>query len=156
MEQPTKPAFSSATDGSVLVEAALVIPLLLAFVFGVEEYGRLFLSQTALQRAAYVAARCGAVYDPNLAATATTTCSDASSTQAYAKGQLWGLLNSTSVTFTPTFSSTCSTAGISSASVTVTASYPFSFIVNLPALLSSSGSSPSLSLTASAKYTVQC
>jgi Flp pilus assembly protein TadG len=151
MEQPIKPAFSSATDGSVLVEAALVIPLLLAFVFGVEEYGRLFLSQTILQRATYAAARCRAVYDPTVTATATTTCSDSSSTQSYAQTQLWGILSPASVTFTATPSTACPG---SLPSVTVNATYTFGFIVNLPALLNGSGGATT-PLTASAVYCLQ-
>jgi Flp pilus assembly protein TadG len=148
MEQPIKPAFSSATDGSVLVEAALVIPLLLAFVFGVEEYGRLFLSQSALQRAAYAAARCGAINQ--------TTCPDAGSTNTYAGGQLLGLLNTASVTFTVTFPATTPSCSIlSPPTVTVNANYTFNYIVNLPALLAGSGGSTTVPLAASATYPVQ-
>jgi Flp pilus assembly protein TadG len=157
MEQPTKPAFSSATDGSVLVEAALVIPLLLAFVFGVEEYGRLFLSQSALQRAAYAAARCAAVFDATASPPGSATyCPDAGNTNTRAGGQLLGLLNSASVTFTVTFPATTpSCTGLSPAAVTVNASYTFNYIVNLPALLSGSGGSTTVPLTASATYPVQ-
>ena len=63
MDHAKMRAFRSATDGAVLAEMAVIVPLLLALVFGVEEYGRLFLAQTILQRATYAAARCGAVYD---------------------------------------------------------------------------------------------
>jgi Flp pilus assembly protein TadG len=157
MDHPTKPAFWSATDGSVLVEAAFVIPLLLVFVFGVEEYGRLFLAQSALQRAAYAAARCAAVYDATTSPSGSGThCADAGSTNTYAGGQLLGLLNSASVTFTVTLPATPpSCSGISPAAVTVNANYTFNYIVNLPALLSRSGGSTTVPLVASASYPVQ-
>jgi Flp pilus assembly protein TadG len=144
---PTKIGFSRATDGAAMVEFAFMLPLLLVFIFGVEEYGRLFLAQSTLDRATYVAARCGAVNQ--------TSCPDAGSIRTFANGQLWGIINSGSVTFTPTVPSCPTTPGLSTANVVVTASYPFSFIVNIPALVNA-GSSTSMTLSASATYPMQC
>ena len=154
MARPAKQAIWSATDGTVLAEAAFILPLLLVLVFGVEEYGRMFLSQTVLQRATYAAARCGAVNDstnPDY-----PTCPDAGSIQTYASGQLLGILNPASVAFTvPTLGSCPTLPGPQTAIVEVTATYTFNFLVNLPGLLNSSGSS-TIPLSATAIYNLQC
>ena len=155
MARFTKPPFWVATDGAVMVEAALILPLLLALVFGVEEYGRLYLAQSTLQRAAYAASRCGAVNDvtnPDY-----PTCPDAGSINSYAQTQLWGLLDSASVTFTPVVGvcSTMTAGTLSTATVAVTATYTFNFLVNLNGLVNSTGNS-TIPLSATAEYPLQC
>ncbi len=50
--------------GSALVELAIVIPLFLLLIFGVVDYGRLFWSTTAAQKAMHTAARLATVGPP--------------------------------------------------------------------------------------------
>ena len=50
-----------ARDAATAVEMALVLPLLLVILFGIEEFGRALWIQTSLQYACEAAARCAAV-----------------------------------------------------------------------------------------------
>jgi len=52
------------TRGSALVEMAMIIPLLLVFLFAIIDYGRLYWNETALQKAMHLAARTAAVRTP--------------------------------------------------------------------------------------------
>lgn len=166
---PTKDGFLRANDGAAMVEFAFMMPLLLVFIFGVEEYGRLFLAQSTLERATYAAARCGGVSGAPSTTTPSPICPDLTTITSFANTQLWGIVSSSAVTFTPQISNSGSTfttvnsacvantnaTGYSTAYVTVRASYPFSFIVNIPALVNS-GSSTSVTLQATSIYPAQC
>jgi hypothetical protein len=64
-------------DGGVLVETALVWPMLLMMLFGLVEYGRFAWTQVTLNYAVQEAARCAAVTGG--------TCGDAEAIKAYAR-----------------------------------------------------------------------
>ena len=61
---------------------AIVLPVFLMLVFGIEEFGRLFWLQSSLQYAVEQAARCAAVN--------TTLCGSASAITAYAADSVFG------------------------------------------------------------------
>jgi len=67
---------------SVVIEYAVVLPLLLTFVLGLMDTGRLLWSYTTLYRAVEVAARCAAI-DP-------INCGSVAAIKTYAAGQAWG------------------------------------------------------------------
>lgn len=69
--------------GSAAVELAVVLPLMLAFIFGVIEVGRVIWTKTALVMAVEDASRCASV---NAA-----TCGNNSAIQAYAASRAWGM-----------------------------------------------------------------
>lgn len=69
--------------GSVAVEYALILPVLLLFTLGIIDVGRLLWSHATLQRAVDAAARCGAV--------GAAACGTPSQIASYAVGQAFGL-----------------------------------------------------------------
>jgi Flp pilus assembly protein TadG len=77
-----RPAVLSRSDGTAAVELAILAPLLLVFLLGIVEFGRLMWTQAALQFAVEAAARCYTI---------DTTCTSVSATQAYASQQAFGL-----------------------------------------------------------------
>jgi Flp pilus assembly protein TadG len=95
--------------GSIALEYALLLPVLLLFIVGIMEVGRLMWTQTTLDRAVEAAARCAAVDQ--------ITCADAPATANYAVTQAFGL-NVTSDAFTVA-------PAACGKSVTVTFSYKF-------------------------------
>jgi len=97
--------------GTVAVEYALVLSALLIFVFGIMDAGRVLWTLTTLERAAEVAARCGAVN--------TATCATAAEIQSYAATQAFGL----------TIASTAFTSSTAACGALVTASFPFTFVI---------------------------
>lgn len=66
----------SATAGTVAIEYAVVLPVLLLFTFGIMDVGRLLWTDITLTRAVEFAARCWAVN--------AVACSSPASTEAYA------------------------------------------------------------------------
>lgn len=83
-------------SGSVAVEFALLLPVYIAFMFGIIEYGRMIWIRNSMEFATEQAARYGAITSGATTATIIT----------YAGTQLIGIDSST-VTFTvPTFTST--------------------------------------------------
>jgi Flp pilus assembly protein TadG len=115
------------------IEYAFVLPVLLLFVLGIMDTGRLIWTYTTINRAAEAAARCAAV-DAVL-------CGTSAATQNYAVTQAYGLTIATSA-FTP------STAACGSR---VAATYTFQFII--PWLGGSPyGASNSVALNATACY----
>jgi len=69
--------------GNVTIEFAIVLPLLLLFVLGIIDAGRLVWTYTTLSRAVEAAARCASVN--------TILCATATQIQDYAVTQAWGL-----------------------------------------------------------------
>lgn len=80
---PKLGALLRACDAAAAVEAALLLPVFLTFIFGICEFGRALWTQSALQYAVEAAARCGAVD--------TTTCGSTSQIQSYAASAVNGL-----------------------------------------------------------------
>ncbi len=118
------------SGGASAVEFALLLPVLLAFLLGIEEFGRALWTQAALQFAVEAAARCAA-----------TSC--AANIPTYAATQVLGL-TIPSTAFTYNSSQSCGIAGYSSG-YQVTASYAF------PSLVESLRFLPQLNVTLSAK-----
>jgi Flp pilus assembly protein TadG len=75
------------------VEYAFVLPILLLFVLGIMDTGRLIWTYATLNRAVEAAARCAAVD--------TATCGTAAQIQSYAVTQAYGL-SIAAAAFTPT------------------------------------------------------
>lgn len=75
--------WGSAKSGGAAVELGLVLPLLIAMVYGVIEAGRLFWTASVLQFAVEQAARCAVVN--------TTTCSGSGSNTAQCYAAAWAL-----------------------------------------------------------------
>lgn len=69
-----------STAGAAAVEAALVLPVLLAFTFGVLDLSRAMMVQNSLQYATDAAARCAAIN--------TTACGNEEAIKAYAARQI--------------------------------------------------------------------
>ena len=120
--------------GSVAVEYGLVLPVLLLFVLGIMDSGRLLWTYATLNRAAEAAARCAAV-NP-------VTCGTAAQIQSYAVGQAYGLSISTAA-FTPT-AAACGSR--------VAATYSFQFIIPWIGPIQPYGPSNRLTLNATACY----
>jgi Flp pilus assembly protein TadG len=119
-----------ASGGASAVEFALLLPVFLAFLLGIEEFGRALWTQAALQFAVEAGVRC-----------ASTSC--AVDIPTYAATQALGL-TVPSTAFTYTSSQSCGIAGYASGKQ-VTASYAFpSMVVSLRFL-------PQLNVTLSAK-----
>ncbi len=101
-------------SGTSMIEFAVLLPVFLSLVFGMIDVGRLFWTQTALQHAVEMAARCATIN--------ATTCGTTANVQTYATTQAYGL----------TFPTTTFTVTAPSCGNQVTASYAFSFSAFLP------------------------
>jgi Flp pilus assembly protein TadG len=100
-------------SGLAALEFALLLPLFLLLVIGVMQLGQLFWTQTALQHAVQMAARCATVN--------TTTCGTATQIKAYAATQAYGM-----VVAPATFTVTTPTCGNNVAATTT-----FTFLTTL-------------------------
>lgn len=69
--------------GTVAIEYAIVLPVLLIMLLGIMDTGRLLWTYTTLYRASEDAARCAAIEAPR--------CTTFAATQAYAVTAAWGL-----------------------------------------------------------------
>jgi Flp pilus assembly protein TadG len=97
--------------GTTAIETAIVFPVFILMVLGVFEFGRALWTQSALQYAVQVAARCGAVD--------VTTCASPSQVISYAVTESQPLTVPSA-----DFSASTQTCGSS-----VSVSYPFTFVV---------------------------
>ena len=122
-----KTKLSFLSGGEVVIEYAVLLPVLLMFVFGIMDVGRLIWTQATLDRAVEAAARCGAINS--------TSCGTATQIQNYAVTQAFGL----------TVAASAFTASTPVCGVQVIASFPFAFVTPL---VRSSG----LTLSATACY----
>lgn len=96
--------------GASALEFGILLPIFVPLILGIMQFGQMFWTQTALQHAVDMAARCATIN--------ATTCGTASLTQTYAATQAYGL------TFpTGTFVATAAACGNQ-----VTATYTFPFI----------------------------
>jgi Flp pilus assembly protein TadG len=100
-------------SGLAALEFALVLPLFLLLIIGIMQLGQLFWTQTALQHAVEMAARCATVN--------TTTCGTATQIRAYAATQAYGM-----VVAPATFTVTTPTCGNN-----VAATSTFTFLTSL-------------------------
>jgi Flp pilus assembly protein TadG len=98
-------------DGSVLVEYGMVLPVLLLFLLGMLDTGRLLWTYTTLNRAVELSARCGAVD--------TTRCSTTTAVRNVAVTEAWGLQITAAA-----FTATAEACGMS-----VRGTYDFTFII---------------------------
>ncbi len=101
----------SDRSGASALEFGILLPVFVPLVFGIIQFGQMFWTQTALQHAVEMAARCASINS--------TTCGSPSLTQTYAATQAYGL------TFpTGTFVATVPACGNQ-----VNAAYTFPFVV---------------------------
>jgi len=120
--------------GTVAIEYAFVLPVLLLFVLGIVDCGRLIWSYTTLNRSVQAAARCAAVN--------AVTCATAAQVQTYAVSQAFGMQ------VTPAaFTLTAPACGKQ-----VTASLSFVFIIPWFGIVQPYGPSNSTTLHATACY----
>jgi Flp pilus assembly protein TadG len=113
--------------GSIAIEMAILLPLVLAVMLGLMEFGRAIWTQATLDYAVEAAARCGAIN--------TVLCASSSDTQSYAASRAVGLtLNPAIFTVTP-----------AACGMQVSATLPFALVA--PSLLPFS-----ITLTSSACY----
>lgn len=120
--------------GSSAVEFALVAPILLAFMFGIYEFGQAVWTQGILDFAVEQAARCASIN--------TTTCANATAIKSYAATQTAPLNLASSV-----FTATTPACGNQ-----VTASYAFPFLGTMPLIDGTSIFPTSVTLTSTACF----
>jgi Flp pilus assembly protein TadG len=125
---------AAAKDGVQAVEFALVLPMLVALIFGIYEFGLAVWTQGMLDYAVEQASRCASIN--------ATTCSSATAIKSYASQQTAPLNLPTTV-----FSATTPTCGN-----LVSASYVFSFVGTMPIIQSTSLFPTSITLTSSSCY----
>ena len=120
--------------GSTAVDYAIILPLLLMFVLGVADAGRLMWAYGTLARAIDASARCAAVNAIN--------CGTALQVASYASGQLWGVdATPLSVTLTD-----------AACGKSVHGSYTFSFVTPVVWVALPFGAGNTLTLTVNACY----
>jgi Flp pilus assembly protein TadG len=138
MARAPKSPFTSCQRGSVAVESAFVFPVLVLFVLGIMDTGRLLWTFTTLHRASEAAARCGAI-----PATGTGyDCTTSAGIQNYAVAQAWGL----------TVTGSAFTVSTPTCGKQVAASYNFVFVIPWFYIAPPLGTSNSITLTATACY----
>lgn len=104
--------------GATAVETALVLPIMLAMFFGIIEVGHLLWTVSALNMAVQDAARCVSV--SNVPTPPSTLCDTQTHMQTYAAARTWGM----------TVPATIFTLSTPACGYQVTASYPYTPIVN--------------------------
>jgi Flp pilus assembly protein TadG len=130
---PKSPA-ASCQRGAAAIEFAIILPVLLLFLLGIMDTGRLLWTFATLHRASDAAARCAAIQAAG--------CTTSSGTQSYAAAQAWGLtvLASAFTVTTPA----CGTQ--------VAASYTFTFVIPWFYVVPPFGNPNSIPLTATSCY----
>lgn len=123
---------SARSRGATAVEFAIVLPVLMMFVLGLIDCGRLLWSYTTLAHAVEAATRCAAVN--------AVTCGTAAAIETYAASQAWGL-GLTSAAFTVT-AATCGTQ--------VNGTFAFTFVIPWFYGTAPFGASNAMTLTAMA------
>jgi len=121
-------------SGSVAIEYAFVLPVLLLFLLGIMDTGRLLWTYTTLYRASEDAARCAAIQAPG--------CTTFGATQNYAVAAAWGLI----------INASAFTVSTQKCGIKVAANYSFIFVIPWLAVVQPFGTSNSITLTATACY----
>jgi len=134
MRRQPLPLLFASQRGSFAIEYGLVLPVLLLFVLGIMDAGRLIWTYSSLSRAAEAAARCAAVDSIN--------CATSTQIKAYAVDQAVGL-DVTSAAFTPS-APACGSR--------VDATYTFQFIIPWISPAQPYGAANTLTLNATACY----
>ncbi len=101
------------SSGTTALEYGIILPILLLFILGIIDTGRLIWTYTTLYRATEAAARCGAIN----ANSTINVCSTTSQIQQAAVNEAWGLTVAASA-----FTVTTPTCGLR-----VTANYTFQY-----------------------------
>jgi len=120
--------------GSTMIEYALVLPVLLLFILGIIDCGRLLWTYTTLHHAAEAAARCGAIDQ--------VTCGTTGQIRSYAVAQAYGL----------TIDVSAFTAATMACGMSVTGQQSFVFLIPWFAQFTASSGPGSITLSASACY----
>jgi TadE-like protein len=139
MNRPPSRGRRAADRGSVAVEFALVLPVLLLIVFGIMDFGRALNAQIALTGAAREGARLVALGYPTATVQARV---------AAAAPDLSGV--------TVTVAASCPPDAGPAADAQVDVSYPFSFITPLSAIAGLIGSSLGAPLALTAQGVMPC
>jgi Flp pilus assembly protein TadG len=134
MTRARRLAYRSCQRGSVAIEYAFVFPVLVLFLFGIIDTGRLLWTYTTLHRASEAAARCYAIQAAG--------CTTSGATQIYAVAQAWGLA----------VTSSAFTVSSPACGMQVVASYNFVFVIPWFYIAPPLGSSNSIALTATACF----
>lgn len=141
--------FARSENGSVILETALVLTILLLLMFGVFDVGRALYTANSLISSAREGARFAAV-DQDVATNSTPTKNIVIARFSPFGGSALGASN---IVVTPVYAGgTCAapSTGGNPQSICVTASYPFTWITPIPRLLG--WSSNTRTITAHAEY----
>lgn len=98
-------------SGAAAIEYALILPILLLFIFGLMDTARLIWCYATLSRAVDAAARCAAIN--------TTQCGTAAQIQNVAVSEAWGL----------TIAASAFTVATASCGIRVSGSFAFEFVM---------------------------
>ena len=134
MAQAPKVHSISRRRGTVAIEYAIVLPVLLLFLLGIMDVGRLLWTYSTIHRASNSAARCAAIQAPS--------CATFGATQNFAAAEAWGL----------TIAASAFTVSNQACGVQVIASFTFGFVIPWLSVVAPFGSSNSIPLTATACY----
>jgi len=121
---------ASRDHGTVALEYAIILPVLLLMILGALDAGRVIWLQVTLERAVEAAARCAAINE--------ISCGSAAQIQSYAASQAYGT----------TIGATAFVSASASCGTSVTGTVPFTFAI--PWVLKRS-----ITLSATACYPVQ-
>ena len=130
-----------AREGTTMVEFAMIAPVLIGFIFGVVEFGRLYWTREALAQTAITAARCMGILASNCAAGGNFSSAN-TTTYIQQVGNDWGIsIPAANVQLNQ--NATCGgVAGLSQVSVSVT------FHSVVPAIVHLASSGNTLNATA--------
>lgn len=124
----------AGSDGSVAIEYAIIIPVLLLLLLGIMDVSRLLWTYTTLHRGVEAAARCASIN--------VIKCGTTGAIQTYAAGEVWGL----------TVAPSAFTVSYPACGVQVKTIYNFRFVIPWYYVASPFGAQNSISIEATACY----